>query len=229
LEPRTSLFSPTQVTIKDLAWKDFIRREWKNKDGHPDYVYTKEKMNELGVDEEVSKANAPLKSIPTETSVTCPQCGSERLMVRAFGVQYNAFECLECRFKWKRFHRTFEEKPRQKKKISIKKMAILLTSIFILIIIVLNGPIIYSAFQNFMQQSSHTKVNVVLGQIAEVEFDGNKYLFAYEPVYIVLITPLSHYRYYEAVEGAVYSDFGLEIVVSEVHPDRIVLLVKPNY
>jgi len=42
LEPKVSVFSPTQVTIKDLAWKDFIRRNWKNKDGHPDYVSREE-------------------------------------------------------------------------------------------------------------------------------------------------------------------------------------------
>ena len=228
LEPRASVFSPTHATIKDSAWNNFIEREWKNKDGHPDYVYTKEKMKELEV-EEVSKTGTRVKSSPTETSVNCPQCRSGRLMTTASGAQFDAFKCSDCGYEWKRFHGLFAEKPRQKKKISTKRLATLLTFIFILIVIVLNGPIIYSAFQNFMQQSSYTKVTVVVGQVAKVEFDDNIYGFGYASGQFVVVTPLFELRYYDAVEGAVYSDLGIEIVVSEVYSDYIVLLVKPNY
>lgn len=231
LKPKVSVFSPTQITIKDLAWKNFVEREWKRKDGHPDYVYTKEKMAELGVEEEVTGAKPTrVKSNLTKTSVNCPQCDSERIIVTASGEQYDALKCLDCAFKWKHFKFTvYEERQKRKKKIPIKKIAVLLTSIIILTVIVLNGPIIYSAFQNSMQQSSYTKVTVVEGQVARVEFEDNVYAFAYMHEQFVIITPLAGFRYYDVVEGAVYSDLGIEIVVSEVHSDYIVLLLKPKY
>jgi len=229
LEPRVSVFCPAQVTIKDSAWKKFIERDWKNKDGHPDYVYTREKTKELEVKVEVANARQRVRSSPTETSVNCPQCGSERLMTTASGVQYDAFKCLDCEFEWKHFHVAFEEKPKQKKKIAIKKIAILFIFMVILIVIVLNGPIIYSAFQNFMQPSPYTKVTVVIGQVARVEFGDNIYGIGYGQGRIVVITPLVEFRYFDAVEGAVYNDLGIEIVVSEVHAEYIVLLVRPKY
>jgi len=228
LKPEVSVFSPTQVTIKDSAWKNFIEKEWKNKDGHPDYVYTREKMKELEAKEDISKTRRRVGSSPTETSVNCPQCGSKRLMTTASGIQYDALECSDCKFKWKRFHEAFADKAKQKRRIPLKKIATLLAFIAIIIVIVFNGPI-YSAFQNFMQPSPYTKVTAVRFQVAEVEFDDNKYQFVYGSTYIMVITPLSEFRFYDVVEGVVYSFPGIEIVVSEVHSDYIVLLVKPNY
>lgn len=234
LKPKVSLFSPTQITIKDSAWMNFVEREWKTKDGHPDDVYTKEKMGELGEVEEVSRAKPTrVKSSLTKTSVNCPQCDSERIMVTASGEQYDALECLDCKFKWKHFKFTVhEERQERKKKIPIKKIAVLLTFLVILFVIVLNGPIIYSAFQNFIQQSSYTKVTVVEGQVAEVEFDDNEYVFVImgeTSDRFLVITPLGEAKLFDIVEDAVYSDLGIEIVVSEVHSDYIVLLVKPEY
>lgn len=224
LEPKVSVFSPTQVTIKDLAWKDFIRRNWKNKDGHPDYVYTKEKMEELG-EGEWSRDTSSL----TGTSADCPQCGSERSRTTASRDQYDAFECLDCGYGWKRFHRVSAKRLKRKKRMSIMRIAFLVTFMVILVVIILNGSIIFSALQNFMQRSEYTKVVVVRGQVAKVEFDGNEYSFVYTRNQVTVLTPLYEFRYYGTVEGAIYSDLGIEIVVSEVYSDYIVLLVKPRY
>ena len=205
LKPKVSVFSPTQITIKDSAWKSFVEREWKGKRGHPDLIYTKEKMGELGVEEEVSRAKPTrAKSNLTKTSVSCPQCDSERIMATASGEQYDALKCLDCEFEWKHFKFTgYEERRKWKKKIPIKKIAVLLTFIVILAVIVLTGPIIYSAFQNFMHPSPYTKVTVVIGQVARVEFGDSIYGFGYWQGQIVVITPLLEFQYLDAVEGVV--------------------------
>lgn len=225
LEPKASPLSPAQVTFKDSAWKDFIRRNWKNKNGHPDYVYTKEKMEELG-EGEWSRDTAS----PTGAAVDCPQCGSEKLRTTASGDQYDALECLDCGFDWKRYHRMSAKRLKRKKRMTTTRIALLATLVVILVVIILNGPIILSALQNLMHRSEYTRVVVVTGQIAKVEFDGNEYTFTYADNQITVTTPIPGYlRYYGPVEGAIYSDFGIDIVVSEVHSDFLVLLVKPRY
>jgi len=56
LEPRLAVFSSVQVTTRDSAWKNFVENEQRRKDGHPDYPYTKEKMEEFKVKEEITRA-----------------------------------------------------------------------------------------------------------------------------------------------------------------------------
>jgi len=122
------------------------------------------------------------------------------------------------------------KKLKRKKRITIMRIAFLVTLMVILVVIILNGSIIFSALQNFVQRSEYTRVVVVTGQVAKVEFDGNEYSFVYASNLITVETPLpGFFRYYGPVEGAIYSDFGIEIVVSEVHSDYVVLLVKPRY
>ena len=136
MKPRLSVFSSIQVTIKDSAWKNLVEKERMSKDGHPDFLYTKEKMVEFKVEEEVSRAKmdafldrsksygkptpviSRTKSIPTKTPVKCPKCGSERIMTTAYREQYDAFECLNCQHKWKHFHRVLEKRVEQKRKTS---------------------------------------------------------------------------------------------------------------
>jgi hypothetical protein len=56
LKPRLVVFSSVQVTTIDSAWKNFVENERSRKDGHPDYPYTMEKMEEFKVKEEITRA-----------------------------------------------------------------------------------------------------------------------------------------------------------------------------
>jgi hypothetical protein len=72
------------------------------------------------------------------------------------------------------------------------------------------------------------------GQPATYEHDNNVYGFGYKVLSIdpsdkFTVSTGFDYRQFSTVEDARYEAFGLEIVVSEVHSDYIVLLVKPKY
>lgn len=126
---------------------------------------------------------------------------------------------------------------RTKSKKPVKKIAILLVAVVIVAVILWNAPSLISFFQNYFSRLSYTKVTVVEGALGvTIEFNGNEYFFAYkwgpfapQDKFAVGTVGGLNQKNYDAVEGATYQAFGLEIVVSEVHSDYIVLLVKPTY
>jgi len=79
--------------------------------------------------------------------------------------------------------------------------------------------------------SSYTSVTVVEGHTATVKFGDYEYSFSYIPsvTTFTLLTEAYAAKMYDATEGAVYNAYGIEIIVSEVHSDHIILLVKPTY
>jgi hypothetical protein len=103
------------------------------------------------------------------------------------------------------------------------------------------APTIISTVQNFFSQSSYTKVTVPISGLlpapTEVDIGNNKYLFVYvnaSSLYpttphnqtIGVTSTSGQYEYYPATVGATYEALGLEIKISEVHSDYVVLLVK---
>jgi ribosomal protein L37AE/L43A len=122
LEPRLAVIRDLKTTIKDVAWRDMVEEEWRRKDGHPDYAYTWERLNEVKIEKELirAKINAFLdksrvyrKPTLRETekegreylgareSFVCPKCGSKRVMSTAMREEFEAFECLSCHHTWK--------------------------------------------------------------------------------------------------------------------------------
>ena len=105
--------------------------------------------------------------------------------------------------------------------------------------LVIGLPMGYFVLPNLLQSinNGYTKVQVVAEQGASVTFGDYVYAFAYiskgtisvteEPTFTVS-TPafLIPNKVYPAVVGAVYNVSGIEIVVSEVHDNYIILLVK---
>lgn len=68
-----TVLSPTQVTVKDSAWKNFVEKERKKEHGHPDLQYTKEKVEEFRAKEEMSRARMDAfldrSKVPVRTSI----------------------------------------------------------------------------------------------------------------------------------------------------------------
>jgi hypothetical protein len=81
-----------------------------------------------------------------------------------------------------------------------------------------------------MLQPSYTKVTVVAGQVSDIKLDNNTYFFMYpiEGNQFSISTPTLSAKIYPAIKGSIYFDYdtGLEITVSEVYSDHIVLLVR---
>jgi len=87
-------------------------------------------------------------------------------------------------------------------------------------------------------QSSNMEVTVVEGHPASVKVADYEYYFAYTPANYSSWFPsnatftvtteagLFAMKTFNAIDGATYKAYGIEIVVSEVHSDYIILLVK---
>ncbi len=123
LEPRLAVIRDFKAVIKDATWRRIVEKERRRKDGHPDYAYTWQRLKELKVEKEITRAKmsalldkskAYRKPVPFkkevavpysfETSyahVHCPKCASERLQVSSHREMYVSYECLDCGFNWK--------------------------------------------------------------------------------------------------------------------------------
>jgi hypothetical protein len=92
-------------------------------------------------------------------------------------------------------------------------------------------PII-STVQNYTSNSSYTRIVVVQGQVESYNQSDNRYVFGYtvtnQSSFFVMTAELTLQQFPITV-GAIYTAFGLEMKVTEVHSDYFVLLVKPLY
>jgi len=85
----------------------------------------------------------------------------------------------------------------------------------------------------FFSEPTHMKVTVLEGHPEKVKIAGRDYTFAYSTEYLGLPVPSklvvateTAFKTFDPIEGANYKAYGLEIVVSEVHADKLVLQVK---
>jgi len=97
------------------AWKIIAQKDRMRNDGHPDFDYTLEKWNELGIQDTVirnrlyeflGKSRAyrrisPQEPMILEHLIICPKCGSTKTMTTAYREEFEALECLSCHYKWK--------------------------------------------------------------------------------------------------------------------------------
>ena len=81
--------------------------------------------------------------------------------------------------------------------------------------------------------SPYQRVKLIAMQTKMVEIEGNKYLFAYYPSTdsnagrIDIGGSGASILSIDAIEGSEHEILGLKIVVKEVHPDYVIILVKP--
>jgi len=92
-----------------------------------------------------------------------------------------------------------------------------------------------STIISFFQGSSYRKVIVLEGQVSIENFGSENspktITFTKDGKYLYVMAGLGlqDMKTYEPVKAAVYHENGFEIVVSEVHEDWLVLLVKPEW
>lgn len=76
LEPRLTVIRDFKTVIKDTTWRNMIEKEWRRKDGHPDFAYTWEKFEELKIEKAIigakmeallDKSKGYRKPVPRET------------------------------------------------------------------------------------------------------------------------------------------------------------------
>jgi len=101
-------------------------------------------------------------------------------------------------------------------------------------VLVWQAPAISSFFQSSNgSDSRYTTLSLVSGTSQTYQHNGDSYVFSYrmspsdESGLFYVAKNLEQTRSFPAVAGAVYSDLGLEIKVSTVTQDLMVVLVKP--
>lgn len=127
--------------------------------------------------------------------------------------------------------------PRNSKSFPVKKIVAFLSILGIVAILLWQSPTILSLLKS-SPFSGYTKVTLVASQPNSIQFGNNVYGLGYAGPEINPLTGKSEFKFavvpqgiigmktYDAVEGAVYRDLGLEIVVGEVHNDYIILWIK---
>lgn len=90
--------------------------------------------------------------------------------------------------------------------------------------------------QNYLAQSSFTKLTIAQGQYQSVNFTGNEYTIGYfqnPPYYVnklIVMTPLLQSRDYSVTNSQIISsDLGIEIRVYKAYSQYVIVYVKPSY
>jgi len=125
------------------------------------------------------------------------------------------------------------EKLETKKPFPIRKVSIFLAVIMLVVII---GTIILLApnISSLIQQSTYTKLTLPIGAFVYSTQQNVQYTFRYggllgdEPNLLqVWVSGNAFPKDLSISKGATYTAFAIEIKISEIHEDYIVILVKP--
>jgi ribosomal protein L37AE/L43A len=200
------------------------------------------------------KYDTPFREYEPPQKPVCPNCGSLRTMTTAFRKEFETFECLKCHHTWTEYregedlHEPLEQhqanngegfmkQPGARKPFPIKKAIGVLLVAVIIGAFVWYSPTIISTIQNFIEDYGYTRVAISVDSGTTIHLGDNAYIFEYwdssfakglnssATTSVFGIAPFM--VWHPAIQGATYRDSGLEIKVSEVHSDYIVLLVKP--
>ena len=126
------------------------------------------------------------------------------------------------------------EKPKSKSWLSKKKAVSILFVCLVIGALIWYMPLIISYVHQNLMLSSYTKLTLErsprTGTYYEsVTFDDLDYHFGYNYAgQLVVFNSILEHRIYDPVNGAVYVDIGVEIRVSEVNSETLIILVKPN-
>jgi len=237
---------PRLAFIRDLKRGDspevkaLYHKEMQREDGHPDFEYSRRKFAELDIEEKrrselmeeaLNRMNARYggrHAIPTFT----PKLPKEDITKEDYPSKEHDFLAYD----------TPKTKPRRA--IPIKKIVGASMVLVILGIFLWYGPTIVSMIQNLSSQnandkdSSYTRLTLIKNastfpNFTTLAFGDIDYSFSYvwqNNQYFLLVSNsiLEGKSYSQPTNGSVYRDIGMEIKVSEVYSNRIVLLVKPT-
>jgi len=135
------------------------------KDGHPDYAYTRQRLRQLEIEtkEEIVKLMAFLditkalqqqpskvqkegkrrevtkSDVPFYSTSKCPKCGSINVYFSAYDENYEYIQCMKCKFNWKKPRERTEVsfKKDSGRKISFKKVIVGITLMLVFIVLIL--------------------------------------------------------------------------------------------
>jgi hypothetical protein len=122
----------------------------------------------------------------------------------------------------------------KKKPLAIEKVVALVLVVLAVGLLVWQAPAISSFFEGISgSDSEYTTLSLVPGISQTYQHDSGSFVFSYKlssadvsDLFYVALN-VEQTRSFPAVAGAVYSDLGLEMKVSSVTPNLLVLLVKP--
>jgi uncharacterized protein YxeA len=111
----------------------------------------------------------------------------------------------------------------------------------VVVLVLVIGVAIGLSFSKFLPpsiegQQKTVKVTVVAEQVANMTFENGVYQFTYRPAsgtgkgegaMFTVITP-GRANWYDANQGAVISVSGINVTVSEIYSNYIVLLIESN-
>ena len=126
------------------------------------------------------------------------------------------------------------EKPKSKSWFSKKKAISIFFACLVIGALIWYMPLIISYIHQNLMLSSYTKLTLErsprTGTYYEpVTFGDLDYHFGYNYAgQLVVFNSILEHRIYDPVNGAVYVDIGVEIRVSEVNSETLIILVKPN-
>ena len=126
------------------------------------------------------------------------------------------------------------EKPKSKSWFSKKKVVSIFFVCLVIGALIWYMPLIISYIHQNLMLSSYTKLTLErsprTGTYYEsVTFGDLDYHFGYNYAgQLVVFNSILEHRIYDPVNGTVYVDIGVEIRVSEVNSETLVILVKPN-
>jgi hypothetical protein len=85
--------------------------------------------------------------------------------------------------------------------------------------------------QNYLGESGFTKLTIAKGQFQTVSFSGNNYTISSYDGHIGVVAPLFQFRDYrlDVVPTIIHCDLGLEIRVSDITIEYVIIFVKPLY
>jgi hypothetical protein len=206
-----------------------LNTEIHREDGHPDFEYSRRKFDELDIAEK------------------------ERSELIA-----EAFDGMNAHFKGKSYPKklysastpmepakisdeekpsqpiTTTEKPRERRHFPFGKVVGALLVVIVMGALLWYGPAIISYVKDYSAQSSFTKLTLMNSpHSTKVQFGGIDYDFSYsvqnDQGYLGVEDSLLETKLYtNPTNGSDYKDIGIEIQVSEVYSDHIVVLVKPT-
>jgi len=126
------------------------------------------------------------------------------------------------------------EKPKSKSWFSKKKAISIFFACLVIGALIWYMPLIISYIHQNLMLSSYTKLTLERSPsngtyYESVTFGDLDYHFGYKYAgQLVVFNSILEHRIYDPVNGAVYVDIGVEIRVSEVNSETLVILVKPN-
>lgn len=92
LEPRLGItrnFEHDVLADAEIEWRIEVEKDWAKKDGHPDWVYTRKKFEEI--------ENTKKKS---HYEIGCPNCESSDIYVTGFDERQTNLRCSSCGHVW---------------------------------------------------------------------------------------------------------------------------------